>query len=72
MTSTGALYGRGLSDSAQYSALDFVTLLLRRIARAMDHEVSPAGVWAAIVTAGSCTTPDPTIVGDYNARRIWR
>ena len=44
MTSTGALYGRGLSDSAQYSALDFVTLLLRRIARAMDHEVSPAGV----------------------------
>jgi hypothetical protein len=71
MTPAGALYGRGLIYNAQYSALAFVTPLLRRIARAMGREVSPAALWAAIVGAGTRTplTALP-LVGDHNARRV--
>jgi len=57
MTPAGILYGHGHLDNAQYSALGWVTALLRRIARSFGRDASPAGVWAAIVAAASRTPP---------------
>src|SRR6516165_4777892 len=69
MTGAGVLYGHGHLDNAQYSALGWVTALLRRIARSFGRDASPAGVWAAIVAAASRTSPGaPAIIGDYGAR----
>jgi hypothetical protein len=70
MTPAGVLYGHGILDNAQYSALGWITLLLRRAARAFGRDASPAGVWAALLAAASRTPPGaPVIIGDYGARR---
>ena len=69
MTPAGVLYGFGHIDNAQYSALGWITLLLRRIARSFGRDASPAGVWAALLAAASRTPPSAlAIIGDYGAR----
>ena len=70
MTGAGVLYGHGHLDNAQYSALGWVTALLRRISRSCGHGISPAGIWNAILGALVRTTPGiEPIVGDQGARR---
>jgi len=70
MTPAGILYGHGHLDNAQYSALGWVTALLRRIARSFGRGVSPAGIWNAILGALIKTTPGiEPMVGDQGARR---
>ena len=70
MTGAGVLYGHGHLDNAQYSALGWVTALLRRISRSCGHGISPAGIWNAILGALIKTTPGiEPIVGDQGARR---
>ena len=70
MTPAGILYGHGYLDNAQYSALGWVTALLRRIARSFGRGVSPAGIWNAILGALIKTTPGiEPMVGDQGARR---
>ena len=70
LTAAGVLYGHGHLDNAQYSALGWVTALLRRIARSFGRGVSPAGIWNAILGALIKTTPGiEPIVGDQGARR---
>jgi hypothetical protein len=69
MTPAGVLYGYGHLDNAQYSALGWITQLLRRIARSFGRDASPSGVWSAIVAAASRTPPGALpIIGDYGAR----
>jgi hypothetical protein len=69
MTPAGVLYGFGHLDNAQYSALGWVTQLLRRIARSFGRDASPSGVWAALLAAASRTPPSALpIIGDYGAR----
>ena len=70
MTPAGILYGHGHLDNAQYSALGWVTALLRRIARSFGRGVSPAGIWNAILGALIKTTPGiEPMVGDQGGRR---
>jgi hypothetical protein len=69
MTGPGILFGHELLDRYQYDTLGYVTLLLRRIARSFGRDVSPSGVWAALLAAASRTPPGaPVIIGDYGAR----
>jgi hypothetical protein len=70
LTAAGVLYGHGHLDNAQYSALGWVTGLLRRVARSCGRLISPAGIWNAILGALVKTTPGmEPIVGDQGARR---
>jgi hypothetical protein len=69
MTPAGVLYGFGHIDNAQYSALGWITHLLRRIACSFGRDASPSGVWAALLAAASRTPPGALpIIGDYGAR----
>jgi hypothetical protein len=65
MTPAGVLYGFGHIDNAQYSALGWVTQLLRWIGRSFGRDASPSGVWAALLAAASRTPP-----GDYPSSAI--
>jgi hypothetical protein len=70
LTPAGVLYGHGHLDNAQYSALGFITVLVRRIARSFGRDASPVGIWAALAAAASRSAPGmPAIVGDFGARR---
>ena len=68
MTPAGVLYGFGHIDNVQYSALGWITHLLRRIACSFGRDASPSGVWAALLAAASRTPPGALpIIGDYGA-----
>ena len=67
LTPAGVLYGHGLLDHVQYSALGFVTELLQRVSRNFGRGMSSAGLWSAIL--GALTRTTPPIVGDQGARR---
>jgi hypothetical protein len=69
LTPAGVLYGHGLIDNQQYSALGYVTQTLQTIARSFGRDASPAGLWLALVAAASRTRPSiPAVVGDHGAR----
>src|SRR4051794_34681843 len=70
LTAAGVLFGRGLIDRYQYDTLGQISRLLQQISRSFGRDASPAGLWAALLAAGSRTPPGAlAIVGDQGARR---
>jgi hypothetical protein len=69
-TAAGALYGLGHLDNAQYSRLGVLTLMLRRVAKAMGRGVNVEGLWRGLLAAGSRPTSLVIpLLGDQSARR---
>jgi hypothetical protein len=69
-TAAGALYGLGHLDNVQYSRLGVLTLMLRRIIRAMGRDASVEGLWRGLLAAGSRPSGFvPALLGDQNGRR---